>query len=79
MPARSTLVLNGELPLGITYPSKLGCGQCRAWWNRRADDDLPLVKNEPQPVDSTNVCISRSGRAVARMGPHAHRSWSITG
>lgn len=54
---RDVILDDGELPLGITYPSKLGYGQCRAWWNRRADDDLPLVKNDPQPVDSTNVCI----------------------
>lgn len=54
---RDSILDDGELPLGIAFPSKTGYGRCWAWWNRRADDDSPAGSNDPKPQGSTNVNI----------------------
>lgn len=55
---RESTLDDGNLPLGIVFPSKTGYGSCWAWWNRRADDNLNPSINDPRLVESLNVHVS---------------------
>lgn len=54
---RETVLDDGSLPLGISFPSKTAYGRCWAWWNRRADDNLTPGRNDPKLVESLNVAV----------------------
>ncbi len=46
---------DGHQALGISYQSKTLMGRCYAFFDRRADDDLPPGTNDPKLLSSTNV------------------------
>lgn len=54
---RDSVLDDGSLPLGITFPSKTAYGRCWAWWNRRGDDNLNPSSNDPKLVNSFNVGV----------------------
>ncbi|WP_168199885.1 RES domain-containing protein [Citricoccus sp. SGAir0253] len=52
---RQQMLDDGHEPLGIVYPSRTLTGTCWAYWDRRADENLPPGRNDLLQVTSQNV------------------------
>jgi hypothetical protein len=52
---RESVLDDGSLPLGISFPWKTAYGRCCAWWNRRGEANLNPGSNDPKLIDSRNV------------------------
>lgn len=64
---RQTVLDDGSEPLGISYQSKTLHGRCWAYWDRRADANLPADANRLLQLTSENVGPDPEFERIAKL------------